>query len=115
MTGVMLTDDLIFFSRVSATARAHGHVVKQARTVDELLRRIAEDQATAAILDLHNETLDLPALLATLGSTVRTIGYGSHVDAALLRAAREAGCGVVMPRSQFVAKLETNLPQWLQS
>lgn len=34
----------------------------------------------------------------------RTIGFGSHVDAALLAAAREAGCVEVLPRSRFFAR-----------
>lgn len=33
MTGLMLTDDLIFFSRVSGAARAKGLVVKQCGTL----------------------------------------------------------------------------------
>ena len=35
----------------------------------------------------------------------RIIGYGSHVDAELLRAASQAGCATVLPRSIFVQRL----------
>jgi hypothetical protein len=41
------------------------------------------------------------------------VAYGSHVDTATLRAAREAGCDVVLPRSKFVEELPTALPTWL--
>lgn len=115
VNGVMLSDDLIFFSRVAGTARANGLVVKQTRTADELLRRVGETNPGGVLLDLHNETLDLPAVLASLKTIgVRSIAYGSHVDAARLRSAREAGCDLVMPRSQFVDKLETDLATWLK-
>ena len=37
--------------------------------------------------------------------TPTIIGYGSHVDTATLKAARDAGCDVVLPRSKFVEEL----------
>jgi len=43
----------------------------------------------------------------------RIIAYGSHVDVATLKRAREAGCDRVMPRSQFVEELPTALISWL--
>ena len=41
------------------------------------------------------------------------VGYGSHVEAATLRAARAAGCDPVWPRSKFVEELPRALPGWL--
>jgi hypothetical protein len=43
----------------------------------------------------------------------RVVGYGSHVEAELLRAAREAGCDPVLPRSKFVKDLDRDLTGWL--
>ncbi len=40
----------------------------------------------------------LPRLTA---SGVRVVAYGSHVDTAMLDAARAAGCAEVLPRSKF--------------
>src|SRR5262249_33008671 len=40
--GIMLCDDLIFYSRVAATARAVGAAVKQARSAADVLRLAAE-------------------------------------------------------------------------
>jgi hypothetical protein len=42
----------------------------------------------------------------------RVVAYGSHVDAAGLRAARAAGCDIVLPRSQFVEELPGKLKEW---
>ena len=45
----------------------------------------------------------------------RVVGYGSHVDAARLKAARKAGCDEVLPRSAFFEGLETRLRVWGES
>jgi CheY-like chemotaxis protein len=115
--GLLLSDDLIFASRVISCARAHGLGVVQARTTANLIA-IAESHAPRCVLvDLQNPGLDLPQLLEKLRdicpSLPRVVGYGSHVEAAVLRAAREAGCDPVLPRSRFVEVLEESLPGWL--
>lgn len=113
MAGLMLTDDLIFLSRVAGTARALGLSVKQARSPAAVLELAGREAPAALILDLHHNGLDLPALLAALPVRPRVIAYGSHVEAETLRAARKAGCDLVLPRSEFVARLESDLPAWL--
>ena len=45
---------------------------------------------------------------------MRVIGYGSHVDAARLKAARKAGCDEVLPRSAFFEDLQTKLQKWVR-
>ncbi len=116
--GLMLIDDLIFFSRVAGTARAAGLTVRQAKTSDDLLTLARHQAPTGVILDLQNPGLDLPTLLADLRSSCvsmpRTVAFGSHVEAAVLRAAREAGCDQVMPRSKFVEALESGIADWLK-
>lgn len=115
--GLMLCDDLIFFSRVAGTARATGLVVKQVRTASALQELAKSDPPGGVLLDLHHEGLDLPALLVGLCESCpvmpKIVAFGSHVEAEILRAAREAGCDLVLPRSQFVKLLETSLKEWL--
>lgn len=115
--GLMLCDDLIFFSRVSGAARAAGLSVRMIRTAAELLAAARATPPGGVILDLHNPGLDLLALLAELKEACpvmpRVVAYGSHVEAATLRAAREAGCDRVLPRSQFVKELEEKVGEWL--
>lgn len=113
MSGVLiLCDDLMFTSKVTATARAHGLTAAVARTPAEAVRKAPP--VGCVIVDLHLLGLDLPQLLADLraGSRAAVIGFGSHVDAETLKAARAAGCDRVMPRSQFVKELEAKLPEW---
>ncbi len=115
MNGILLSDDLIFISRISATGKAHGLTVIAVKTAESLLKKVKEDQPGGVILDLQNPTLELPALieeLRLLGS-LNVVAYGSHVDVDRLKAAREAGIDQVMPRSQFVEKLESELASWL--
>jgi DNA-binding NarL/FixJ family response regulator len=47
----------------------------------------------------------LDALAAIVASGTRVIAYGSHVDRAILDAARAAGVDEVLPRSAFFARL----------
>lgn len=115
--GLMVCDDLIFTSKVTATARAAGMTVTVAKSAAAAISAAEKAPPTGVLVDLHNPGLDLSAFLAAVRAAcpagVRVIGYGSHVDVAALKAARAAGCDRVLPRSQFVADLEANLPAWL--
>lgn len=115
--GLVLCDDLIFFSRISGAARAAGLSVRQAKTATELLTLARLHPPGGVIFDLQNPGLDLPALLADLRAACpvmpRVVAYGSHVEAGALRAARQAGCDRVMPRSQFAEELEGAIRDWL--
>jgi len=114
--GLVLSDDLIFFSRIAGAARARGLVVRQARTAAELVAIAKQHPPGGVILDLQNPGLELEPLLAELRSlpeAPRVVAYGSHVLADALRAARQAGCDRVMPRSQFAESLEADIAEWL--
>ena len=113
---ILLSDDLIFTSRVTGTARDLGLPVAAARTPAALLDLAARQPPTCVIVDLAHAGLDLAALIAGLDQLPhrpRIVAYGSHVDTASLRAARDAGCDVVLPRSKFVEDLPAALPEWL--
>jgi CheY-like chemotaxis protein len=115
----MLCDDLIFFSRVAGAARAGGFTVRMVKLADELLAQAKQHLPAAIILDLNLPELDLTDMLEKLRAACTAmpclVAYGSHVEAEVLRSARKAGCDLVMPRSQFVANLETDLPVWFDT
>jgi DNA-binding NarL/FixJ family response regulator len=115
--GLLLSDDLIFTSRVAGTAKALGLVVQPARSAAALIDLARRAAPRCVILDLHNPGLDLTALLGDLAAVCptrpRVVAYGSHVDAATLHAARTAGCDLVLPRSRFVEELPVSLGVWL--
>ena len=115
--GLMLSDDLIFISKVAGAANALGLAVQPARSAEALLALAAQQPPGGVLVDLHNPGLDLEALLGGLRAACpvmpRVVAYGSHVEAETLRAARKAGCDLVLPRSKFVEELPVALAGWL--
>jgi DNA-binding NarL/FixJ family response regulator len=114
--GLLLSDDLIFASRIVGTARGPGRTLLAARSADGLVELARRSPPRCVIVDLDNPGLDLPALIRSLEEIapgLRIVAYGPHVDAERLRAARAAGCDPVLPRSKFVEQLESELPAWL--
>jgi CheY-like chemotaxis protein len=115
--GLLLSDDLIFTSRITGTARDLGLTVRAARTPEALLALARQSPPRCVLLDLHHPGLVLADFLRHLAEACptmpRVVGYGSHVDTATLRAAREAGCDPVWPRSKFVEELAQALPGWM--
>ena len=115
--GLLLSDDLIFTSRITGTARGLGLTVRAVRSADALVELARQSPPRAVLIDLSNPGLVLPELLRRLAEVCRdlprVVAYGSHVDTATLKAAREAGCEPVLPRSKFVEELPGALPEWL--
>lgn len=98
---VAYVPDLMDRSKVAAAA---GDAAKFVATPAALAGAAgAGSGATLVVVDLSRPGV-LDALRG-LGGEVRTIGFGSHVDRELLAAAADAGCDLVLPRSQFFARL----------
>ncbi len=114
--GLLLSDDLLFVSRITGTARAQGLAIKAVRNSDALLAEAAGQKPHGVLVDLQNSGLDIGSLVPKLKEAASPfiVAYGSHVDTAALVAARHAGCDLVLPRSKFVEDLATQLPRWLQ-
>ena len=109
---LILCDDLIFTSKIAATARAHGLAASVARTQDALVAKLAATPTACVIVDLHNATLNWESLFPQLGEArPRFVGFGSHVDVETLQAARRAGCDSVMPRNTPMCRLANPLPR----
>jgi CheY-like chemotaxis protein len=115
--GYLLSDDLMFTSRITGTARDLGLTVKPARSAEVLGGLLQEQAPRCVVLDLANPGLAVADLVKQLKAECVpppfVVAYGSHVDAASLKAAREAGCDLVLPRSKFVEELPRALPAWL--
>jgi CheY-like chemotaxis protein len=118
-TGLLLSDDLLFISRIVGTARDLGLHLDSVKSSSELLERARRNEPVCVILDLANPGLKVADLIGALrcaeGGKPRVVAYGSHVDVAALRCAREAGCDEVLPRSKFVEVLSANLPVWFRA
>lgn len=112
---IVWNDDLIFYSRIDNRARATGGKALQAKDLARTLVLCADPLTACVLVDIHVAGEDLGALIAALGkqsSRPRVIGFGSHVEAAALRRARELGCDLVLPRSKFVEDLITRWEEW---
>jgi DNA-binding NarL/FixJ family response regulator len=115
MQGLLLSDDLMFSSRITGTAQSQGIILKVARTAAALESLAQQDPPRCVIVDLANPGLNIGDLTAKLGAGSTkpyVVAYGSHVDTATLAAAKDAGCDLVLPRSKFVTDLPTALPRW---
>jgi CheY-like chemotaxis protein len=114
---VLLCDDLLFASRVSGTARSLGIGLRTVKTTETLEAAIRQAPVDCIIVDLSNPGLSAAALMTRLKEICitmpRVVAFGSHVDTATLKAARDAGCNPVWPRSKFAEELETALPTWV--
>ncbi|HEX5475256.1 MAG TPA: hypothetical protein VFX12_11390 [Vicinamibacterales bacterium] len=103
-------DDLLFSSKIRATAKGLGIDVRFARTPDDILAQARALRPTLAIFDLNSIKADPLATIAALkrdadAAGVRTIGFASHVHTDLIAAARAAGADEVLPRSAFAGRL----------
>jgi DNA-binding NarL/FixJ family response regulator len=101
-------DDLLFSSKIRATAKQVGVDVTFARTPDDILARVRELKPSLAIFDLNSGKMDpirLIELLKAEEGSVRTIAFASHVHVDLIQAAKRAGADEVLPRSAFAARL----------
>jgi DNA-binding NarL/FixJ family response regulator len=107
---LVAVDDLLFSSKIRATAKQAGVELTFARSPEEILEQARENRPSLVIFDLNSARTDPVATLARLKSDpdlagIRAIGFASHVHTGLIAAAREAGADQVLPRSAFAANL----------
>ena len=103
-------DDLLFSSKIRATAKQVGVPVTFARSSAAALEEMRKEAPALVIFDLDNprtEPLGIIAAMKQAGplSAVPTLGFVSHVKVDLIQAARDAGIDDVLPRSAFAGQL----------
>lgn len=107
---LVAVDDLLFSSKIRATARQAGVELTFARSQAEILEQARTLRPTLAIFDLNSsKTSPIDTIAAMKNDPVLagipTLGFVSHVDARTINAARTAGTDEVMPRSTFAGNL----------
>ena len=105
-----VVDDLMFTSKIKATARQIGVDVIFARSSDAALTGMRTNPPALVIFDLNNPRTDPLGTVATMKrdpdlASIPTVGFVSHVQADLIDAARAAGVDDVLARSAFTAQL----------
>ena len=102
--------DLFFVGKITAASRRVGVPVEFVRSEPELLQK-TESLPAMLLLDLNETRLNPISLVARLKGdplrrAVRVIAFLSHVQTELRRAADQAGCDLVLPRSVFSQQLD---------
>ena len=105
-TVISAVDDMLFSSKIRATAENLGVNLRSVRSMELVLEVARETQPELIIVDLHSVKVDPITLAQTLKSdrelaTVPLLGFFSHVQTDLRQAALLAGFDVVIPRSVF--------------
>jgi PleD family two-component response regulator len=110
--------DLMFTVKIKEAAKRVGLETIFVRSQQDALLQ-AKQQPAVIILDLnHAEAgpLDTIAKLKTNAETsgISLLGYVSHVDVALKKAAQEKGCDQVIARSAFSQNMPAILGRYAQ-
>jgi hypothetical protein len=113
--------DLIFATKIRSTAAHLGIPFRPANSkaaIADRLHRVSDgklnEPVTGVLVDLDMGETALAVIEEVKGHWpgVTVVAFGSHVAVEVLQAARERGCDVVMPRSQFTAKLPELLTKY---
>ncbi len=116
MIDLLVSDDLFWSSKIIETAKALGHAVVRARSLDELATLAQTHAPNVVILDLNTRGVDAAAAVAkvrAVAPAARFRAFGRHTDEEGLARARAAGCDPVLARSALQAKLPEYLGEWL--
>jgi chemosensory pili system protein ChpA (sensor histidine kinase/response regulator) len=103
-------DDLMFTSKIRATAGQLGVRVAFARSGAGALDAMRQSLPALVIFDLNNPRTDPLGTVAAMRAdpalaSVPTVGFASHVQTDVIEAARRAGVSEVLARSAFTQRL----------
>jgi CheY-like chemotaxis protein len=113
-----ILDDLLFTSKMRATAKQIGATLAVAKSRESALAEMRANAPALVILDLNNPRTDPLGIVADMKGDpvlagIATVGFVSHVHTELIDAARKAGVGDVMARSMFAERLPQILAKGL--
>ncbi len=108
--------DLLFTVKIQEAAKRLGLPVIFVKTREQAMAKAAENPLLI-ILDLNDAGSTPLELIAALKNddekrAIPLIGYVSHVQVELRRAAAEQGCDLVVARSVFVEQLPALLERY---
>jgi len=108
-TGLLISRDLIFTTKVKGTAGALGYRLQVVGEPSLARSLIETSRPRVVFVDLTAGELVAPdalsAYLKLAGPDVWFVAFGPHVEAESLAAAKAAGCHAVLTRSKFAAEL----------
>ena len=109
-TIIAIVDGLFFASKIRGTAEQVGVSVSFPRTVESAIEGALTGEASLIICDLNSQRINPLELAQTLKANEQTrkinlLGFFSHVQTDLQKAAERAGFDRVIPRSAFTKSL----------
>lgn len=107
---LVAVDDLFFWSKIESTARSLNVELVQSTDARQLEERLSDTDPRLIILDLNSRSCRPLEAIRRIKSDPKlretpVVAFLSHVQVDLERAARDAGCDFVLPRSAFSARL----------
>jgi hypothetical protein len=112
-----LAADLIWGTKIKATAAAMGVNARPVRTLEMLEARLADqpadDPIRALLLDLEKpeEAMAMLARVKATPTPIRAVCWAPHVERDLMDHAKAAGADTVMTRGAFDSQLDKLLQQ----
>src|SRR6185369_15920838 len=113
-----LAADLIWATRVKATATDLGIPARPVRSLEMLEARLADSEVKGLVLDLEQPDVALPMIQRLRGDAagdreraIRIVCWAPHVEVDRMEEARRAGADQVMARCAF----DHNLPAILRT
>lgn len=100
--------DLLWASRIKATADALGLPARPVRNLEMLNARFADSTPAALVADLDKPDIALALIAAAANHAPkpRIVAWGPHVEKDTLQRARDAGADEVLTRGAFDHNLE---------
>jgi CheY-like chemotaxis protein len=110
---VAVVSDLMFTAKIQDAAKHGGAEVVFVKSKQQAIEA-AKSGPALMIIDLNERGLDALDLIATLKAddqtrAVHLLGFVSHVETDLRRAALDKGCDEVLPRSAFSKNVQAIL------
>ena len=108
---LVLSADLMSSVRIADTAAALGFAARTIESAAEI-DGVAADTVTTVVIDIASSPIAPAAAVATLRAsnpTARFIAVYRHTDPEQARAARAAGCDLVLNRAQFFGDIAAAL------
>jgi len=109
-TVLSVVDDIFFAAKLQAVAEAAGIRLIEARTFEEFRTQASSSIPDLVVVDLNSVACRPLEVIGFLKSdrrlgAVPIVGFLSHVQVDLEKAAKAAGCDRVIPRSRFASQL----------
>ena len=103
---LVAVDDMFFAAKILSTAQQLGRPLERVKTAEQLAESVEKETPALLIIDLNSAQFQALAMIEAFKSqpslsSMRIVGFLSHVQVELKGRAEQAGCDYVMPRSAF--------------